>query len=121
VFSWKRIYLWVLRRFGRLDKIQSALSETNGKYLDASTYARILGVSESKARRVLQEGERRGLFKRAYLFVSSESPMPLVIDDSELDTNVRLSDFGYIGDDDDREIFLSKFNAREIYIAPETD
>lgn len=117
----KAIYNALLKQVGGLEEIESALERTGGKYLDPEAYAQIEGISSAKARQVLDDAVKGGLLKRQYIYTGANAPVALVLDESDLDTDVRLADLGIIEVAEDLTIRLSRFDSREIYVAPEGD
>ena len=111
----RRIHVWFLRKFGRLEEIYEFLEKTGGKYLDVRSYARIEGISETTAKKQLEEAVQKGIFERVFLYDSPEAPFPLIVTESEIGRSIRFSDYGDVSDDDS-EIEISKYDVREIYV-----
>ena len=116
-FTWPLDQLteWLYRR--REDRLATALREGEVRYLDAEGWARLLGTDEEEAHLQLEAAVRDGILKKAYLYEGGDSPISFVVPETLLDKPVRLSDIGDFSEETDREILVSRFRARPVYVA----
>lgn len=49
---------------------------------------------------------------KQYMFFVGDADAPIIVDETELDTTIRLSEFGIDRDDD--EVFVSRFGVVEL-------
>jgi hypothetical protein len=108
---------WLTRRLSkrRVLKIQEALGDA--RYVDAQEWARLNGISREEAQQELERAARAGLLKQMFLYEGEDSPITFVVPESRLGTPVHLSETGYFGEDDDRELMVSKHRSRPVYVA----
>lgn len=120
--KWLDNWFWptVGRLFFRLDDIDEALHRTDDRYIDVRGWSRIRGISAEKAKDELDRATEGGFLERCYLYEGTDSPITFVAPAEFLDRSIRLSDIGYIGEDDDREILVDRYQAREVFVARET-
>lgn len=114
---WERLKAWFARRFFRLDSIEKFIESTDERYLDAQMWADIRGISTDEARDQLEQGVSLGYLERGFLYEWPDSPVQFLVPEKQLGAKVRLSDIGYIGEDDDREIVISRNLVRPVFIA----
>lgn len=112
-----RVWHFILRRFFRLREVEEFVSRTGERYLDAKGWASMRGISENDALAQLTYGVNSGRLERCYLYEWSDSPVAFIVPESSLGQSVRLSDIGYIGEDDWREIYVSPTRVRTVFIA----
>ncbi len=112
-----KVWPWIVARFFRLQEIERFIESTDERYLDAATWAKIRGISTAEASRQLEEGLRRQYLEECLLYEWPDSPIRFLIPDTYMGRTVRLADVGYIGEDDQREIFVSPNRVRKVYIA----
>jgi hypothetical protein len=114
-----KVWPWIAIRFFRLKQIEDFLQATNERYIDATIWGSIRGISPAKAARQLEEGVRLGYLERCLLYEWPDSPIRFVVPDSYMGRKVRLADLGYIGEDENREIMVSPNRVRKVFIAAE--
>ena len=98
----------------RMEDIQEALGEAG--YVDALEWARLNRMSPEEAEEELERGVRIAILKKMYLYEGADSPITFVVPETHLDTMVRLSEIGYFGGDEDRELLVSKYHSRPVYV-----
>lgn len=113
---WRNARDAFLSTFFRLDEIREELRRTNARYLDAAAWSRMTGISEDRAEKQLQSGATEGFFERWYLYEGADAPAPFVVPEEDLNGVVRLSTLGFITEED-REIKVSPYRSRPVYIA----
>jgi hypothetical protein len=113
------IWPWIAARFFRLREIESYIKATDERYLDAATWARIRGISTDEAAWQLEQGLKLRYLEECLLYEWSDSPVRFVVPETYLGHTIRLSEIGYIGEDDQREVFVSPNRVRKVYIAVE--
>jgi len=116
---WRSIDSWTLRRFGRLDEIRDVLTRTHGKILDVAAVAKMEGINEKQALKLLEEAVVRGVLVKAYLYNSPSTPAPIVINPDEIGRTLKLSELGFQEPDPEQEVTLSQFDTKEIYVSPD--
>jgi len=112
-----RIWSWIAARFFRLNEIEKFIESTDERYLDASSWAKIRGISIAEASRQLEEGRKLRYLDECLLYEWPDAPVRFLVPDTYLGRTVRLSEVGYIGDDDQREVLVSPNRVRKVYIA----
>lgn len=116
-----KLKLWLARRLGRLDEVNSVYRETDGRYIDAQGYARVERMSVSAAREELRKAAEKGYFRRMFLLhPTAELPIAVVVEPEWIGETVELAELGYVGEDMHRAVHLSRHDATEIFVAPET-
>ena len=110
---------WLLRRFGRLSEAEEAFSGVRGRYFDIGSYAKLRGLSQSKANKELEIAVTHGYFQKVYLYESSECPTALVVQREDIGKTLKLSEFLDVDEDEDLEITISKYRTREIFVGSE--
>lgn len=118
---WRRFLRWLGARFYSVSRIQKALSRTGDRYIDVEGWRDLRGVNEEVAKRELALGVQLGHFERYYLYEWDDAPVPFVVPERFLGKSIRMSDVGYIGEDDDLEIHLARNRVREVFVARSTD
>ena len=108
---------WLLGRLSnrRVRKIQEALGDA--RFVDAQEWARLNGISREEAQQELEQAARAGILKKMFLYEGADSPITFVVPESRLETPIQLSETGYFGEDDDRELVVSKYRSRPVYVA----
>lgn len=108
---------WLARPLSRwrVRKIQRALGDA--RYVDAQEWARLNGISREEAQQELERAAREGVLKKMFLYEGGDSPITFVVPESRLGTRVQLSETGYFGEDEDRELLVSKHRSRPVYVA----
>jgi hypothetical protein len=114
---WSSLGQVFVKRFFRLREIESVLASTDDRYLDAHSWATMRGISEREAQDQLLYGVKLGHLERCYLYEWSDAPTRFVVPESYLGKTIRLSDVGFIGEDDWKEVELSPYRVREVFIA----
>ena len=109
---------WLTGRLSnqRVRKIQEALGDA--RYVDVQEWARLNGISREEAQQELEQAARAGILKKMFLYEGADSPITFVVPESRLGTPVQLSETGYFGEDDDRELVVSKYRSRPVYVNP---
>lgn len=115
---WKRLDIWTLHKFGRVGEIDEVLRRTRGKYLDPEGVAQIEGISQAKAAEMLEKAVERGILVKLYLYTSASTPAPVVVRVDEIGKTFTLSDLGFEEPDPEKEVTLSKFDVKGIYVSP---
>lgn len=119
--SWRRrIWKWFAERFMRSKQIEEVLARTQERYLDAIGWAAIRGISEIEARKELLQGVTLGYLEQCFLYEWPDAPTSFVLPTDYVGKTIRLSEVGYIGDDDWREIDISPNRIRAVFIAATT-
>jgi hypothetical protein len=103
---------WLSNR--RVRKIQKALGDA--RFVDAQEWARLNGISREEAQQELERAERAGILKRMFLYEGADSPITFVVPESRLGKPVHLSETGYFGEDDERELVVSRHRSRPVYV-----
>ena len=112
---------WVARRNPtRLRAVQAFLDATDERYLDADLWSKMRGLSREEALRQLEAGVKMRLLEKCFLYEWSDAPVRFLVPASALGNKIRLSDVGYIGEDDDVEVLISKNRVRPVFIASES-
>ena len=112
----RRIDLWALRRYGRLEETRRALRKTSGRYVDPESYASMEGIPIKKAQMELEEAVQSGVMAKYYLYKSLENAVTLVLTEDDIGQEIRLADFGYLDDGDGNgTVFVSKYDVKAIY------
>ena len=114
-----RIWLRLAYRFFKLKEIEKFIETTGERYIDAQLWADIQGVSIAEARAQLMEGVARRYFDECLLYEWSDAPVRFVVPAHYLGRTIRLSEIGYHGDDYDREVTISAYRVRKVYVAAE--
>lgn len=117
--KWRKLsfWPWIAARFFRLKEIEKFIESTDERYLDASTWAKIRGISIAEASRQLNEGLRGRYLEECLLYEWPDSPVRFLVPEAYMGRTVRLADVGYIGEDDQREVLVSPNRVRRVYIA----
>jgi hypothetical protein len=114
--------LWaVSRRPDRVAAAQRFIDSTNERYIDADLWAGMRGISIQEASAQLETGVQMHLLDKCALYEWNDSPVRFVVPASQIGRTVRLADIGYIGDDDEREIFISENRVRTVFISAGSD
>lgn len=116
-----KLWLLIATRFFRLREIERFVESTDERYLDAATWAGIRGISLSEASRQLEEGARLHYLEERLLYEWSDSPVQFLVPLDYINRTVKLADIGYIGEDDQQEVFISPNRVRRVFVAPEDD
>jgi hypothetical protein len=114
---WAKIWPWLAEHFFRLREIETFIEKTNERYLDAQLWASIQGITPDEAESELLQGVRSGKLQRCLLYEWSDSPVQFIVPEEYLGRKIRLSEIGYIGEDDRRQIEISPFRVRPVFIA----
>lgn len=113
------IWPWIAKRFFHLEPIEKFVA-TGERYLDTELWAGIQGVDSEEAERQLIFGVQSGRLQRCFLYEWSDSPVRFIVPPDYVGRKIRLSDIGYIGEDDARVVTISPFRVREVFIAADS-
>jgi hypothetical protein len=114
---WLKLKMWVARRFFRLAAIEKFVQLTDERYLDASIWAEMRGISEAEAAHQLELGVSLGHLEECLLYEWPDSPVRFLVPKDYLGRSVRLADIGYIGEDDQYEVTISTNRVRPVFVA----
>ena len=104
-------------RFFHLQAIEQYLERTDDRYLDARSWAEMRGISVSDATSQLLDGVKLGHLEKCLLYEWPDAPIRFVLPASYVGKTIRLSDVGYVGEDDYRELEINPSRVREVFIA----
>jgi hypothetical protein len=115
---------WLARRVSRhrVEEIKKALEEKarvdeeETSFVDAEEWAQFNHINKDEAEEDLERGVKNGILERMWRYEGSDSPITFVVPESWLNKPVLLSDIGYVGDDD-REVVVSPYSSRKVYVA----
>jgi|SRR5215470_5035827 len=103
----------------RVDQIRKEL--TDERYVDAVEWAKIHHIEESAAEQELERGVKAGVLKKMFLYEGSESPINFLVPETSLDQKIHLSDIGDFSEEEDRELTVSRYQSRPVYVAATAD
>jgi hypothetical protein len=108
---------WLARRLTRkrAESISRALRGTS--FVDAKEWARLNEISPEEAHEELERGVKVGILARAFLYEGADSPITFVVPEDRLDTPVRLSEIGDFSEEEDRDLVVSRFRSRPVYVS----
>jgi hypothetical protein len=116
-----KFWHWIAKKLRRLDAATAFVEQTDERYLDANIWSRLRGIPRSEAANQLQIGVQLGLLEECLLYEWNDSPVQFIVPANYLGRSVRLSDIGYIGDDDQDEILISENRVRKVFIGASAD
>jgi hypothetical protein len=96
---------------------QRFIDTTGERYLDADLWAGIRGITLEEARLQLEAGVEMRLLEKCLLYEWPDAPVRFLVPPSQLGLKVRLSDIGYIGEDDEREVTVSANRVRTVFVS----
>ena len=76
-------------------------------------------MSRDEANAQLEVGVQMNLLEKCFLYEWPDAPIRFLVPASELGRKVRLADVGYIGEDDQREVFISPNRVRPVFVSHE--
>jgi hypothetical protein len=119
--KWLALRLWprIAARFFHLREIERYIEDMNERYLDAVTWAKIRGISIDEAAQQLEEGLKLHYLEECLLYEWPDSPIQFLVPKDYMGRTVRLSDMGYIGENDQLEVVISPNRVRKVFIASE--
>jgi hypothetical protein len=108
---------WLARQFGgrRARALQAALGDA--RFVDATEWARLNRISREEAQDELERGVRSGYLERMFLYEGADSPVTFVVPEARLDTLIQLSEIGDFSEEEDRQLVVSRFRSRAVYVA----
>jgi hypothetical protein len=120
--KWLNNTLWPIlaKRFFRLQEIEAFIKATDERYLDAEMWAKIRGISVEEAKSRLDLGIKMNYLQECLLYEWPDSPVPFITPKSYLGKHIKLSEIGYSGDDDQREVYISPHRTRVVYVASDS-
>lgn len=110
---------WLVQFFigWRVRKIKKALEQEEARFVDAKEWAKLNHISAEKAERELERGVKSGILEKMFLYEGSDSPITFVVPETRLDKPVWLSELGDFSEEADREVLVSSFRSRPVYVA----
>lgn len=112
-----QLYLLGVKRVGKASEIELQLRRTDRRFLDAQALEALAGISRDDAERMLREAASAGELVRRFIFSSAGYPVVYLSKDY-VGKTVRLSDLGYVGDDEEQEVYINPNDVREVFIEP---
>ena len=111
------IYDFGVKKIGRSDEIEAQLRRTKKRYLDVQSLKAIAGISTGEARRQLRAAAAAGKLERRYMLATTGVPVSFFCEE-ELGKTFRLSELGFVGDDEGKEVFVNPNDVTEVFIVP---
>jgi len=90
------------------------MSRTGGDWIDATVVAETMRLSRKAARARLDKAVEQGTLDKFFLYMGDDAPAPIVIEEAEIGTLIRLGDIGFI-DEADTEIKLRRIKTEAVY------
>ncbi len=114
---------WLARKLSRrhVEEIQKALGDA--RYVEPEQWARLNDISPDEARDELERAVKAGVLEKMYLYEGGDAPTNFLVPEALLDKPIKLSEFGYSGEEQDNEVVASRLRSRPVYVStgPQAD
>ena len=108
---------WLAQRFSHqhLSMLKKELGDA--RYIDIDAWARLNEIDKRQAEDELESGVKSGVLQKVYLYEGHDAPINFLVPENLLGTPIKLSDIGFIDEDEDREVIASRLRSRPVYVA----
>lgn len=108
---------WLARRIShqRAKELEKKLGDA--RYIAADQWASLNGITKQQAADELENAVTAGVLAKMYLYEGDDSPVTFLVPEDMLGKPIKLSDIGYLDEDEDREVVASRLQSRPVYVA----
>lgn len=114
---WPRSHL----NYTRPQAAVTSLTENNETisfphYIEEKEWADAKRMPLNEAREELETLTKEGKLQKMFRYDGSDSPVSFLVTEEMLDTSIRLLEIGDFGEDNDREIIISRMRTHTVYM-----